>query len=64
VKDYFDNKNKIMNNKSIYDEKKKGMDYKDEINQLKNRKHLIRLQDENTDGEVIELLKVGLLYNP
>jgi len=53
-----------MNNKSIYDEKKKGMDYKDEINQLKNRKHLIRLQDENTDGEVIELLKVGLLYNP
>lgn len=57
VKDYFDNKNKILDNKALYDDKKKGMDYKDEIQQLKNKKHLLRLQEDDTEGEVIELLK-------
>lgn len=57
VKDYFDNKNKILDNKNIYDQKKKGMDYKDDIQALKNKKHLLRLQKEDTDQEVIELLK-------
>lgn len=57
VKDYFDNKNKVLDNKSIYDAKKKGMDYKDEIQQLKNKKHLMRLQEDTDESKIIELLK-------
>ena len=57
VKDYFDNKNKILDNKTLYQDKKKGMDYKDEIQQLKNKKHLLRLQEDTDEAKVIELLK-------
>jgi hypothetical protein len=63
VKDYFNNRNRILDNKNIYEEKKRGMDYKDEVQMLKNKKHLIRLQNEDTDEQVIELLKVHLVFS-
>ncbi len=57
VKDYFENKNKILSNKNLYEEKKRGMDYKDDIQEMKNRKHLLRLQEEDNNEEVMTLLK-------
>ncbi|CAI2384337.1 unnamed protein product [Moneuplotes crassus] len=33
------------------------MEYKDQIQEMKNRKHLLRLQEEDTNEEVMELLK-------
>lgn len=57
VKEHFDNQSKILNNKHDLLSKKKGMDYKDDIQELKNKKHLLRLRDEDTHEEVIDLLK-------
>jgi hypothetical protein len=48
----------VLNNKDIYDKKKAGMDYKDEIQQIKNKKHLMRLKEEDVSMFVVMVYRL------